>query len=131
MASVSPVSWVNSSVHLLRRPGLRPATFAPVLNAATSFESVMSRARAEHRGVQLRRSDAQRGTLDVKQLFAASFFVVSLRPTSQTKQPFQDQPMTTSLHVDVVSFIVSNFGVIADRANWGIAGWSMGGTCAR
>jgi S-formylglutathione hydrolase FrmB len=31
---------------------------------------------------------------------------------------------------DVVPFIVSNFGVSADRANWGIAGWSMGGTCA-
>jgi len=31
---------------------------------------------------------------------------------------------------DVVPFVVSNFGVSADRANWGIAGWSMGGTCA-
>jgi S-formylglutathione hydrolase FrmB len=31
---------------------------------------------------------------------------------------------------DVVPFMVSNFGVSADRANWGIAGWSMGGTCA-
>jgi S-formylglutathione hydrolase FrmB len=31
---------------------------------------------------------------------------------------------------DVVPFIVSNFGVSADRANWGVAGWSMGGTCA-
>jgi S-formylglutathione hydrolase FrmB len=31
---------------------------------------------------------------------------------------------------DVVPFMVSNFGVSADRTNWGIAGWSMGGTCA-
>lgn len=31
---------------------------------------------------------------------------------------------------DVVPFVVANFGVSADRANWGIAGWSMGGTCA-
>jgi S-formylglutathione hydrolase FrmB len=26
--------------------------------------------------------------------------------------------------------MVSTFGVSADSANWGIAGWSMGGTCA-
>ncbi len=31
---------------------------------------------------------------------------------------------------DVVPYMVSNFGVSADRANWGIVGWSMGGTCA-
>lgn len=31
---------------------------------------------------------------------------------------------------DVVPFMISNFGVSADRANWGILGWSMGGTCA-
>jgi S-formylglutathione hydrolase FrmB len=31
---------------------------------------------------------------------------------------------------DVAPFVVSNFGVSADRANWGVAGWSMGGTCA-
>ncbi|SPM33583.1 membrane protein, partial [Mycobacterium rhizamassiliense] len=31
---------------------------------------------------------------------------------------------------DVVPFVASNFGVSADRANWGVAGWSMGGTCA-
>ncbi len=31
---------------------------------------------------------------------------------------------------DVVPFVVSNFGVSADRTNWGVAGWSMGGTCA-
>ncbi|BBY60613.1 alpha/beta hydrolase [Mycolicibacterium sarraceniae] len=31
---------------------------------------------------------------------------------------------------DVVPFMISNFGVSADRANWGVAGWSMGGTCA-
>ncbi|MBW0014417.1 alpha/beta hydrolase-fold protein [Mycobacterium sp.] len=31
---------------------------------------------------------------------------------------------------DVVPFVVSNFGVSAARANWGVAGWSMGGTCA-
>ena len=31
---------------------------------------------------------------------------------------------------DVVPFMVSNFGVSADRANWGVAGWSMGGICA-
>lgn len=27
-------------------------------------------------------------------------------------------------------YMVSAFGVSPDRANWGIAGWSMGGTCA-
>jgi S-formylglutathione hydrolase FrmB len=26
--------------------------------------------------------------------------------------------------------MISNFGVSTDRANWGIVGWSMGGTCA-
>lgn len=31
---------------------------------------------------------------------------------------------------EVVPFVVSNFGVSPDRANWGVAGWSMGGTCA-
>jgi S-formylglutathione hydrolase FrmB len=31
---------------------------------------------------------------------------------------------------DVVPFMVSNFGVSAHRENWGIVGWSMGGTCA-
>lgn len=31
---------------------------------------------------------------------------------------------------EVVPFVVSNFGVSADRTNWGVAGWSMGGTCA-
>jgi S-formylglutathione hydrolase FrmB len=31
---------------------------------------------------------------------------------------------------EVVPYMVSNFGVSADRANWGILGWSMGGTCA-
>lgn len=31
---------------------------------------------------------------------------------------------------DVVPWMVSNFGVSADRANWGVVGWSMGGTCA-
>lgn len=31
---------------------------------------------------------------------------------------------------DIVPFMVSNFAVSADRANWGVAGWSMGGTCA-
>jgi S-formylglutathione hydrolase FrmB len=31
---------------------------------------------------------------------------------------------------DIEPFMVSNFGVSADRANWGVAGWSMGGTCA-
>lgn len=34
------------------------------------------------------------------------------------------------LSKDVIPFMVSNFGVSADRANWGVAGWSMGGTCA-
>jgi S-formylglutathione hydrolase FrmB len=34
------------------------------------------------------------------------------------------------LSKDVVPFMVSNFGVSTDRANWGVAGWSMGGTCA-
>ncbi|MET0475720.1 MAG: alpha/beta hydrolase-fold protein [Mycobacterium sp.] len=31
---------------------------------------------------------------------------------------------------DVVPFMESNFGVSANRANWGVVGWSMGGTCA-
>ena len=31
---------------------------------------------------------------------------------------------------DVVPFMVSNFGVSDQRRNWGVAGWSMGGTCA-
>lgn len=31
---------------------------------------------------------------------------------------------------DVVPFMVSRFGVSSDRSGWGIAGWSMGGTCA-
>jgi len=31
---------------------------------------------------------------------------------------------------DVVPYMESNFGVSADRANWAVVGWSMGGTCA-
>ena len=31
---------------------------------------------------------------------------------------------------DVVPFVVYNLGVSAYRAIWGVAGWSMGGTCA-
>ena len=31
---------------------------------------------------------------------------------------------------DVVPYMVSNFGVSPDRSSWGVAGWSMGGTCA-
>ncbi len=31
---------------------------------------------------------------------------------------------------DVVPYMVSKFGVSADRSSWGIVGWSMGGTCA-
>ncbi|OBH91708.1 hypothetical protein A5680_00540 [Mycobacterium sp. E2989] len=31
---------------------------------------------------------------------------------------------------DVVPYMVSKFGVSHDRTNWGVAGWSMGGTCA-
>ncbi|WP_197507639.1 alpha/beta hydrolase-fold protein [Mycobacterium sp. ACS4331] len=31
---------------------------------------------------------------------------------------------------DVAPFVESRFGVSADRANWGVVGWSMGGTCA-
>ena len=31
---------------------------------------------------------------------------------------------------DVVPYMVSKFGVSPDAANWGIVGWSMGGTCA-
>lgn len=31
---------------------------------------------------------------------------------------------------DVVPYMILDFGVSADRANWGIVGWSMGGTCA-
>ncbi|HZQ31448.1 MAG TPA: alpha/beta hydrolase-fold protein [Mycobacterium sp.] len=31
---------------------------------------------------------------------------------------------------DVVPFMISRFGVSPSSANWGIVGWSMGGTCA-
>ena len=31
---------------------------------------------------------------------------------------------------DVVPYMVSNFGVSKDPANWGVVGWSTGGTCA-
>jgi len=31
---------------------------------------------------------------------------------------------------DVVPYMISNFGVSPDPANWGIVGWSSGGTCA-
>jgi S-formylglutathione hydrolase FrmB len=31
---------------------------------------------------------------------------------------------------DVVPYMISNFGVSPSAANWGIVGWSMGGTCA-
>lgn len=31
---------------------------------------------------------------------------------------------------DVVPYLISHFGVSADPAGWGVAGWSMGGTCA-
>lgn len=31
---------------------------------------------------------------------------------------------------DVPPFLVDEFGVSPDPANWGVAGWSMGGTCA-
>jgi S-formylglutathione hydrolase FrmB len=31
---------------------------------------------------------------------------------------------------DVVPYMLSTFEVSADPANWGVAGWSMGGTCA-
>lgn len=31
---------------------------------------------------------------------------------------------------DVVPFMEHTYGVSANRANWGIVGWSMGGTCA-
>jgi S-formylglutathione hydrolase FrmB len=31
---------------------------------------------------------------------------------------------------DVVPYMISRFGVSPDRSGWGIAGWSMGGTCA-
>jgi S-formylglutathione hydrolase FrmB len=31
---------------------------------------------------------------------------------------------------DVVPYMVSSFGVSPARSNWGIVGWSMGGTCA-
>jgi S-formylglutathione hydrolase FrmB len=34
------------------------------------------------------------------------------------------------LTTDVVPYMVSHFGVSPDRANWGITGFSMGGTCA-
>ena len=31
---------------------------------------------------------------------------------------------------DVVPYMASTFGVSPERSNWGVAGWSMGGTCA-
>ena len=31
---------------------------------------------------------------------------------------------------EIIPFVVSTFGTSPNRANWGIAGWSMGGTCA-
>jgi S-formylglutathione hydrolase FrmB len=31
---------------------------------------------------------------------------------------------------DVVPYMTTNFGVSAARTNWGVVGWSMGGTCA-
>ncbi len=31
---------------------------------------------------------------------------------------------------DVVPFMTANFGVSTDPANWGVVGWSSGGTCA-
>lgn len=31
---------------------------------------------------------------------------------------------------DVRPYLISHFGVSADRSDWGIVGWSMGGTCA-
>lgn len=31
---------------------------------------------------------------------------------------------------DVVPYLISNFGVSEDPANWGVVGWSSGGTCA-
>lgn len=31
---------------------------------------------------------------------------------------------------DVVPFMISNYGVSPDATDWGIVGWSMGGTCA-
>ena len=34
------------------------------------------------------------------------------------------------LTMDVVPYMVDNFGVSDDPANWGVVGWSSGGTCA-
>ncbi|MEO6794988.1 MAG: alpha/beta hydrolase-fold protein [Mycobacterium sp.] len=31
---------------------------------------------------------------------------------------------------DVVPYVISHFGVSAEPSHWGVAGWSMGGTCA-
>lgn len=31
---------------------------------------------------------------------------------------------------DVVPYMISHFAVSPDRSNWGVVGWSMGGTCA-
>jgi S-formylglutathione hydrolase FrmB len=31
---------------------------------------------------------------------------------------------------DVVPYMIANFGVSADSADWGVVGWSSGGTCA-
>lgn len=37
---------------------------------------------------------------------------------------------TDHLTKDVRPYMISHFGVSADRAKWGLAGWSSGGTCA-
>lgn len=34
------------------------------------------------------------------------------------------------LTLDVVPYMIEHFGVSADPANWGVVGWSTGGTCA-
>ncbi|MCV7193866.1 esterase family protein [Mycolicibacterium brumae] len=37
---------------------------------------------------------------------------------------------STHLTEEVVPFVISDFGASADPRQWGIVGWSMGGTCA-
>ena len=64
------------------------------------------------------------------------------RPSSYSSTPPGHSTMTpnastavrgnASYHLtkDVVPYMISNFGVSADRSHWGVLGWSMGGTCA-
>jgi S-formylglutathione hydrolase FrmB len=58
--------------------------------------------------------------------------LVNAPPTSTKTECVNGAPGNAADHLakDVVPFMVSTFGVSTHSANWGIAGWSMGGTCA-